>query len=62
MRGSPMDFCDYAWWPPLYFPHNMAKKITEYRDTAGLRINTAILQNVFQEHHQQHGQPQRQDK
>ena len=26
VRGSPMDFCDYAWWPPLFFPTQYGQK------------------------------------
>ena len=38
VHGLLMNFRDLSWWPPLFSPHKMAKKITDYRDTPALHV------------------------
>ena len=39
-NGLPMNFRDLSWSPPLFSPHKMAKKITDYRDTPALKSHS----------------------
>ena len=53
-RASPSKTCrvnivfrGLAWWPPLFFRHKIAEKITDYRDTAGLDVEVDLLSYDF---------------